>query len=212
MVLLPAMARRYNTTHEKMKAVVCGYKLFEIDNEEEFFSVSLIERMQKLGEKREQAKLAAEKRWNKYKQLPSAKNECDSNADALPMQCDSNASKVKESKVKESKVKNNNNKTLYDDFAQVVENFSQNEELKDSIQDFIEHRKSLKKPIKTIRTLQLILEELSKYPSDEEQIKVIKQSIVNGWQGLFELKQSNKKQGEQSSNVFTEIGRDMGIW
>lgn len=52
LALIPALARRYNTTSEKVKAVVCSYNLFGIENEEFFFSNSLIERMKPLEEKR----------------------------------------------------------------------------------------------------------------------------------------------------------------
>jgi hypothetical protein len=63
--LIPAIARRYNTTAEKMKIVVSGYGLFEVD-EEEFFSISLINRMDKMDKLRNQrveaGKISAQKR------------------------------------------------------------------------------------------------------------------------------------------------------
>lgn len=43
--LISALARRYNTTSEKMKAVVMGYDLFIVENDSFFFSSSLIQRM-----------------------------------------------------------------------------------------------------------------------------------------------------------------------
>jgi len=64
--LLPALARRYNTTAEKVKAVVCSYGLFQIENNEFFFSHSLIKRMEPLEAKRliasKAGKASAEKR------------------------------------------------------------------------------------------------------------------------------------------------------
>lgn len=64
--LLPALARRYNTTVEKVKAVVCNYSLFIVEEDAIFFSQSLINRMIPLEHKREQARKAglksAEKR------------------------------------------------------------------------------------------------------------------------------------------------------
>jgi hypothetical protein len=66
MELLPILARRYNTSGEKMKTVVSFYGLFEIDLDNNFFSLSLNERMIGLGKFREQRRLAgiksAEKR------------------------------------------------------------------------------------------------------------------------------------------------------
>ncbi len=43
--LIPALARRYNTTAEKMKAVVLSFGLFTIENDSFFFSESLDKRM-----------------------------------------------------------------------------------------------------------------------------------------------------------------------
>lgn len=43
--LLPAIARRYNSTFEKVKTVVYNYGLFYVENDEFFFSNSLNERM-----------------------------------------------------------------------------------------------------------------------------------------------------------------------
>ena len=103
MALLPALARRFNTTADKMKAVVCGYGLFVVDDNE-FFSLSLMERMKKLDAKREQAREAINKRWEKQKALPSpTPNSYVSNTDVLRENYDPNTSKVKESKVNESK-------------------------------------------------------------------------------------------------------------
>lgn len=87
--LLPALARRYNTTAEKINTVVRSYGLFVIENDEVFFSESLINRMMILDGKRDQARKAAHIRWGK----------CGSNADALHEHCGSNAIKVKYSKV-----------------------------------------------------------------------------------------------------------------
>ncbi|MCC5942987.1 MAG: DUF4373 domain-containing protein [Balneolaceae bacterium] len=46
--ILPPLARRYNTTAEKMKAVVVRYNLFQVDEDSFFYSDSLIRRMQPL--------------------------------------------------------------------------------------------------------------------------------------------------------------------
>ena len=50
--LIPALARRYNTTCEKVKAVVVGYDLFTIKDDRIFFSDSLNRRMARLEETR----------------------------------------------------------------------------------------------------------------------------------------------------------------
>ena len=62
-------------------------------DDKHLWSDSLLRRMSNYDLRSDQARIAALKRWH-------------GDADAMPTQCDSNASKVKESKVKESKVNN----------------------------------------------------------------------------------------------------------
>lgn len=69
-------------------------------------------------------------------------------------------------------------------------------ELAEALNAFAEHRKKLKKPM-TDRAKELLLSNLSKMASaEQEQIAILNQSIMNGWQGVFPLKQ---KQGRQSA-------------
>lgn len=87
------LADEIGSSEQKVKVVICNYKLFEIDEEQKFFSPKLIFYLQPYFEKSERARLAANKRWS----------DANAYANALPEHCDSNASKVKESKVKKSK-------------------------------------------------------------------------------------------------------------
>lgn len=88
--LLPALARRFNTTHEKIKAVVHSYNLFEITGDDFFYSNSLLERMELYDNKRDMQRQRVLKRY-----YPTT---------VEPQYNDGIQSKVKESKVKESKV------------------------------------------------------------------------------------------------------------
>jgi len=64
--LIPSIARKYNSTVEKVKTVVFNYALFEIENDTFFYSNSLLERMNKYELKCSNAskagKISAEKR------------------------------------------------------------------------------------------------------------------------------------------------------
>ncbi len=51
---IPALGRRYNTTAEKVKTVVCNYGLFTVKDDKIFFSDSLNRRMRVLEEKNAQ--------------------------------------------------------------------------------------------------------------------------------------------------------------
>ena len=90
--MLPGLARRYNSTPEKVKAVVLRYQLFEVDEDEFFFSESFKRRMEVIDEKRQKRSIAGKKgnevRWG---------SQSDRNAIAKHR-------KVKESKGKESKI------------------------------------------------------------------------------------------------------------
>lgn len=95
--ILKALASRYNSTEEKYRSVVMSFNLFKIENEEFFYSESLIKRLQPMLEKRENMRRLALKRWSKNND-----NQQD-NASGMRTHSKRNASKVKESKVKESK-------------------------------------------------------------------------------------------------------------
>ena len=76
---------------------------------------------------------------------------------------------------------NNDNKLSYCDVP----------ELNAALVSFVEYRKKIKKPM-TEHAVKLMIGKLNKMTSSiEEQIEIINQSIVNGWQGLFPLKQDN---------------------
>lgn len=98
--LIPAIARRYNTTADKVRVVVSSYDLFIVEDEKIFFSESLNRRMLVYENNKSKRSIAGslgnKKRWNK-----TESSQCDNNA--IPLQSQSIASKVKESKVKESK-------------------------------------------------------------------------------------------------------------
>jgi hypothetical protein len=99
-VILPALARRYNTTPEKVKTVITRYGLFVIEDDIFFYSDSLNRRMQALADKRLKRQLAGSKGGKNKAML----KQNSSNATAMLEQ--SSSSKVNYSKVKESKEEN----------------------------------------------------------------------------------------------------------
>ena len=180
--LIPALARRYNTTAEKMKAVVGGYDLFTVDDND-FFSLSLMERMQHLEDKREKNRRAGQISAQKRKGLPSP-NECSTDAEQMLDNC--STSKVKESKVNESKVKENKYKDVP---AELIE----------PLKAFEDMRKKVKAPL-TDRAFELLLKNLNQLSGGdiETSIAILEQSIMNSWKGIFELKEGKRKTKEVS--------------
>lgn len=65
---------------EKILGVITKFGLFEVDEEKKFFSVSLIARLQPYLKKSENARLAANKRWENALKLKKSNTKADANA------------------------------------------------------------------------------------------------------------------------------------
>lgn len=77
----------------------------------------------------------------------------------------------------------------------MIQEYSNNEEVISALIDFGKMRKMMKKPL-TERALKLLLNKLDKLAdSDTEKIKVIEQSIQYNWQGFFEVKPQENNYG-----------------
>lgn len=73
LLLIPALANRFNVSESKLKTVVSAYGLFVIEGDEFFYSRSLRERMELMECKKMQRSIAGKKaisaRWNKQKAI-----------------------------------------------------------------------------------------------------------------------------------------------
>ena len=97
--------------------------------------------------------------------------------------------------------KQNNNS----DLEVIVEAYTDNKELKETIIDFIEMRKSIKKKL-TERALKTILNKLDKIAlNDFEKIEILENSIVNCWQGVFEIKKEAHNTGANQNYRYNSI-------
>lgn len=75
-------------------------------------------------------------------------------------------------------------------FTDVIDCYTQNEQLHGVLLDYLEFRKKDKHY--TIRALEIGLNKLSKLSSsDEEKIEIVRQSIENCWKSFFPLKEFN---------------------
>ena len=69
-----------------------------------------------------------------------------------------------------------------------LDSYTQNAELLEALEGFVEMRKKAKAPL-TERAIKLALRELDKLAgTDEKKIAVVNQSVVNGWKGFYPLK------------------------
>lgn len=93
---------------------------------------------------------------------------------------------------KESKPKNG--------YGEIINSYTDNEELRTALWEFIKMRKLIKKPM-TDRALKGIMNKLDTLASaDTEKIAILDQSIQNSWQGVFELRQDKTNGGGNNGN------------
>lgn len=70
----------------------------------------------------------------------------------------------------------------------LISSYTENEDLRQAIADFIEMRKSMKKPMSD-KALSMLFSKLDSLSADDTtKIKILEQSIFNNWQGVFALK------------------------
>ena len=105
--------------------------------------------------------------------------------------------KDKEKNVKKEKP----NKSALDD---LIFKYTSNPDLNKAIKDFVDMRKRIKKPL-TERALDILFVKLDTLSggNDSNKIKILENSILNCWQGIFELK------AEQKEKTQEEILREM---
>ena len=78
-------------------------------------------------------------------------------------------------------------------FAQLIEEYTTNEELRQELKEHLKVRKQ-KKAALTNRAIELSLSKLDKIAADDyEKIKIVQNAIMSGWTGFFPLKPDEKK-------------------
>ena len=74
--------------------------------------------------------------------------------------------------------------------------YSDDPELNDAIVEFIKFRKDIKKPMSD-RAITLMMNKLESLSHDKhEQVQILNQSIMQGWTGLYALKDDGKSRGQ----------------
>ena len=113
-------------------------------------------------------------------------------------------------KATEKPQRDTNNNDLNNDS---IMNNNENKELSkfdQTLEDFKQHRKRLKKPM-TDRAVKMLLNKLKELsPNESVQIKIMNESILQGWQGIFALKDNqNNSKGERKHHLAGKIDYSM---
>lgn len=116
--------------------------------------------------------------------------------------------KLKDNNITNNTINNTTNikKKKSSDIDILINDYTSNEKLIETLQDFLKMRKSIKKPM-TSRAMELLLKKLNDLSTtDDEKIAVLNQSIFNSWQGIFPLKagEQNGRKGQSNNSSNTE--------
>jgi len=105
---------------------------------------------------------------------------------------------IKTKKEKETKTKKETKKKT-SSFETAISKYTSNEDLAKALNDFIEMRKAIKSPLTTQRAFELMLEKLTKLSNgvDYKKIKILNNSIMSNWKGIFALKEENEERGQR---------------
>ncbi len=81
----------------------------------------------------------------------------------------------------------------------LIEEFSEDEDVKQALRDFVEMRRSIKKPL-TPRAMKGVLARLQKLSDDPQtQVRILEQSIEHDWQTVYELKEEARPAARKTS-------------
>ncbi len=95
----------------------------------------------------------------------------------------------------------NNNIDINNYIYKAINDYSNNNYLKQTLKDFIDMRIKIKSPM-TDKAFDMLLKELNKLAStDELKIQILEQSIINNWKSVYAIKpQNNNSKSNQSTN------------
>lgn len=149
-----------------------------------------------VSEKRKAAgKVGAERRWEQ-KDMANA---------ILPMANDSKNGKCYQDKDKDKDKEQDKEEKKKSYILSSLRSDKYSEKKREALSAFVEHRKAMKKPM-TEQAFKLLESKLMSLSTDEdEQIAILEQSILNGWQGVFALDRGKQKSG---GNVFLDMLED----
>lgn len=193
---LKYLAYRNHISEDKMKAVVQGFGLFEI-NEAHFYSPALIRRMEGYDNIRQMNKEKADLRWNKVRAL------CQSNATALPMQ--SQERREEKNRIEKNRKEKRREYIPPADMSFVDQLFLP------AWDKWINYKKELKDPYKTVSGMKSQYSHLLKISNSDPDIAMmtVEKCIRKEWKGLFPLDQDELVKVNPGESAVDRIRKDI---
>jgi hypothetical protein len=81
-----------------------------------------------------------------------------------------------------------NNTSRNNTLNEYIDTYTRDEQLKESLYDFVQARKEMKKPLSELAFDRLLKKLTTLADTDEERRMIVEESIERGWQGFFPLK------------------------
>lgn len=94
-------------------------------------------------------------------------------------------------------------KTSYDEILEIIED----EDLKQTYYEFIKMRKLIKSPM-TDRALRLLIDKVNRMEKDtQRQIRLLENSIENGWKTVYPLKENVSHETRTAGDYFLDVAK-----
>ena len=120
---------------------------------------------------------------------------------------------INESNINESNIEKNKKEKVE------IESVYKSKEFKETFSDFLEMRKTIKKPA-TKKAIEMIMIKLEKLNNEEKAIEMLERSIINNWQDVYEIQErrSNGSKNNQATSrtkyeesTYERIKREKGM-
>ena len=93
-------------------------------------------------------------------------------------------------------------------FKSIVEGFTLSTALREALFDFADMRKKIRSPL-TEKAMKLNLSKLSQMTTDEDvAVKIVNQSIENGWKGFYPLKEEKKTRKQELMALYEKYAKE----
>ena len=107
-------------------------------------------------------------------------------------------------------INDNKNNNIKETLSSVINEYTDNEELRSCLKEFVEMRKAGNKGVFTVTALKKNLTKLDSLAiNDGAKIDIVNQTIEHTWKTFYALKTDNVKQPKQSSNPFMDLLMEM---
>lgn len=183
---------------QKFKMIEIINDIYCVSNWEKYQNVDRLEKI------REQTRKRVAQHRERQKQLTLSESNVTCNVTVT--QCNATDKDIdKEIEIDKDINKKNKKEKKSTEIDDLINSNFTDDELKNTVYEFIKMRKAIKKPL-TTRGLELMIKKLYKITTDiNEQIEILNNSIMNNWQGIYPLKQNDNNKNKGGFNDFKEI-------